>query len=247
MGMEEKRKITFDGFSGSTLKMIAVISMLIDHVGAVIVERMLLQGGQAGIMKELYLLDKVLRSIGRISFPLFCFLLVEGFCHTHSRMKYGLRLLCFAFISEIPFDLAFTGKIFSYKYQNIFFTLFIGFCMMAVFRIIEERWKEKRLMVFLLMLSTLLACMGGALLLKADYDYLGVLSIAVLYIYRRNRSFQMLGGALSFLWEMPAPAAFLIVACYNGKRGFSMKYVFYAFYPVHLFILYLLAVNLGIA
>lgn len=245
--MEEKRKITFGGFSGSTIKMIAAITMLIDHVGAVIVERMLLQGGQAGIVKELYQLDKVLRGIGRISFPLFCFLLVEGFCHTHSRMKYGLRLMCFAFISEIPFDLAFTGKVFSNKYQNIFFTLFIGFCMMAVFHIIEERWKEKQLFAILLMLSTLLAGMGGALILKTDYDYLGVLSIAVLYICRRNRSIQMLGGALSFLWEMPAPAAFLIAAGYNGKRGFSLKYVFYVFYPVHLLILYLLAVNLGIA
>lgn len=239
----------FKGISGSTLKIIAIATMLIDHIGAVIVERMILRGvpfvGMS--IKELYLLDQVLRSIGRIGFPLFCFLLVEGFVHTKNRVKYGLRLGLFALLSEIPFNLAFSGKVFLLKYQNVFFTLLIGFLVMAAFRQIEEKYREKRLLSVILMVVSLAAGMAMAVLLKTDYDYLGVLSIVVLYVFRAYRPFQMLCGALSFMWEIPAPAAFLAAACYNGRRGLRLKYIFYIFYPAHLLILYFVAVILGIA
>jgi len=237
------------GISGSTLKLIAIITMFIDHIGAVIVERMILRGVSFGSMslKDLYLLDQVLRSIGRIGFPIFCFLLVEGFIHTRDRVKYGLRLAFFAFLSEIPFNLAFTGKLFSFKYQNVFFTLFIGLLIMALFRVIEEKYNEKRILAIALMLLSLVAGMTLAAILKTDYDYRGVISIVVLYIFRMYRPFQLLAGALTFMWEIPAPAAFLAAACYNGRRGLKLKYVFYIFYPLHLLLLYFVAVILGIA
>ncbi len=237
------------GISGSTLKLIAIIVMLIDHIGAVLVERMIISGVSFGGMsiKELYTLDRILRSIGRIGFPLFCFLLVEGFMYTHNRVKYGLRLAVFALLSEIPFDLAFTGKVFSTKYQNVFLTLLIGFMVMATFRLIEEKWKDKRILSSLLMLISFAAGMALAVFLKTDYDYRGIISIVVLYIFRTYRPFQLLSGALTFMWEIPAPAAFLAVACYNGRRGLKLKYVFYVFYPLHLLILYYVAVILGIA
>ncbi len=245
MQQSGKRK----GISGSTLKIIAIVTMLIDHIGAVIVERMILRGVPFGgmSMKDLYLLDQVLRSIGRIGFPLFCFLLVEGFVHTKNRVKYGLRLGLFALLSEIPFNLAFSGKVFLTKYQNVFFTLLIGFLVMAAFRQIEEKYREKRLLSLLLVVISLMTGMAVAVLLKTDYDYLGIFSIAVLYVFRTYRPFQMLCGALSFMWEIPAPAAFLAAACYNGRRGLKLKYIFYLFYPTHLLILYFIAVILGIA
>lgn len=237
------------GISGSTLKLIAIITMFIDHVGAVIVERMVLKGVSFGGMslKDLYLLDQILRSIGRIGFPIFCFLLVEGFVHTKNRVKYGMRLTLFAFLSEIPFDLAFTGKVFSTKYQNVFFTLLIGLLVMAVFRVIEEKYNEKRILAIVLMLLSLTAGMTLAVILKTDYDYRGVISIVVLYVFRMYRPLQLLAGAMTFMWEIPAPAAFLAAACYNGRRGLKLKYVFYIFYPLHLLLLYFIAVNLGIA
>lgn len=248
MNNEVKQSVR-PGISGSTLKLIAIITMFIDHVGAVIVERMVLKGVSFGGMslKDLYLLDQVLRSIGRIGFPIFCFLLVEGFIHTRNRVKYGLRLALFAFLSEIPFDLAFTGKVFSTKYQNVFFTLLIGLLVMAVFRVIEEKYNEKHILAIVLMLLSLAAGMTLTVILKTDYDYRGVISIVILYIFRMYRPLQLLAGALTFMWEIPAPAAFLAAACYNGRRGLNLKYIFYIFYPLHLLILYFVAVNLGIA
>ena len=128
------------GLSGSTLKMIAIVTMFIDHIGAVIVERMLLTGN-TGVYtyEQIYILDRVLRSIGRLGFPLFCFLLVEGFQHTKHVGKYACRLLVFALISEIPFNLAFSGSVFFSTYQNVFFTLLIGLITMWGCKQVEDR------------------------------------------------------------------------------------------------------------
>jgi hypothetical protein len=73
-----------------------------------------------------------------------------------------------------------------------------------------------------------------------------VLAILALYLFRRNRSWQLVAGCAAFLWEMPALIGFIPIAFYNGKRGMKLKYFFYAFYPVHLVILYLIAVVLGV-
>ena len=125
------------GISGSTLKIIALVTMLTDHIGAAIIEPVLIQKAermhiQWGSYSDLILIDKTLgtayiamRYIGRIAFPIFCFLLVEGFLHTRNVRRYAFRLFLFALISEIPFDLAFHHQLFCMDYQNVFFTLFI--------------------------------------------------------------------------------------------------------------------------
>ena len=95
------------------LKCIAIITMLIDHIGAVLFPENL-----------------VLRYIGRISFPIFCFLLAEGFYHTKNVKKYMMRLAVFAVLSEIPYDLAFRNTYIEFTRQNVFFTLLIGVVMM---------------------------------------------------------------------------------------------------------------------
>ena len=131
--------------SGSTLKIIAMACMLIDHTAAVLFDRILISRGllnavnasdggasflSTGNTAVIYYADMIMRAIGRISFPIFCFLLIEGFMHTHDVKKYALNLGIFALVSEIPFDLAFAGKPFYLDYQNVFFTLFIGLVMM---------------------------------------------------------------------------------------------------------------------
>ena len=114
------------GLSGSTLKLIAIVTMFIDHLGVVAFETQI-----SNYMVPYY----IMRLIGRLAFPIFCFLLVEGFFHTRDVKKYALRLLVFAFISEIPFDLAFNRQMFYWRHQNVFFTLFIGLLVIALLEI----------------------------------------------------------------------------------------------------------------
>lgn len=231
------------GFSGSTLKLIAIITMFIDHIGAVIVERMLYVTGNTGnfTYEQMQNLDNILRGIGRLGFPLFCFLLVEGFMHTRNIRRYALRLLLFAFVSELPFNLAFTGQLFYSGYQNVFFTLFIGLLTMWGCRLIEEKTHFHVVLQYGLGIFVVIMGAWFAELLQTDYAGIGVLCIMALYLFRKNRPLQVLAGALSFCWEIPAPLAFLPVAFYNGRRGLKMKYFFYIFYPVHLLVLYLIA------
>lgn len=136
--MNEK---TGKGIPGSTLKIIAIITMLIDHIGATLVEYSINARGYAKACTSIESMalwlsdetnrfldnaDTVMRMIGRLGFPLFCFLLVEGFNHTRSRAKYVLRMLLFCVIAEIPFNLAIAAQLFSLDFQSVFFTLTIG-------------------------------------------------------------------------------------------------------------------------
>lgn len=255
------------GLSGSTLKMIAVVTMFIDHVGAAILARMIRGYRQLsqvvtwdGLWKYFpWILDgdrlievyRIMRSIGRIAFPIYCFLLVEGFIKTRSRLKYAVRLGVFALISEVPFDLAFNGRPFDFSYQNVFFTLFLGLITMTVLdNFWQRRWVKAavpdRLIRYGLMLLAILAGCAAARLVRCDYGAKGILCILVLYLFRNCKILKLVGGAVSFCWEMPAPLAFVPIACYNGRRGLRIKYFFYAFYPLHLFLIYMICVWLGI-
>ena len=115
----------FRVLSGSALKLIAIILMLIDHTGVMILynyppaNAILFSFG--GVDYSWY---RIFRDIGRAAFPIFCFLLVEGFLHTHNRRKYGRNLFLFACISEIPWNFMFTNT-WRYEKQNVFFTLFL--------------------------------------------------------------------------------------------------------------------------
>lgn len=249
------------GISGSTLKMIAIITMLIDHIGAAIFGRMLMAAGidslnttDTSVVLQwltdnagLYAVYMVLRYIGRIAFPIFCFLLVQGFAHTRDKRKYALRLGLFALLSEIPFDLAVSSAVLEFQHQNVFFTLFIGLVTMIAYEAVEKKEEWSGVLKVVCWIVIVLAGMGIAKVLRTDYDAIGVFCIMMLYIFRQKKSTQIIVGCVSFLWELTAPLAFIPIAFYNGKRGWKMKYFFYAFYPVHLLILYGICYLMGIA
>lgn len=228
--METKK---FNGFTGSTLKIIAIVTMFIDHLGAAVLEYVLKYSqtirDDAVLYQQLYSLDRVIRLIGRVSFPIFCFLLVEGFLHTSNKKRYAIRLFLFALISEIPFDLAFFNTVFDFKHQNVFFTLLIGLLVMMGADYFHKN----------LLMQNLIYILGLSVghLLRTDYGYKGVLLIIVLYLLSSERREQALKGALTISWELTAPLAFLAIYAYNGKRGLSLRYFFYLFYPVHLLLL----------
>lgn len=262
-GMTSKTEISFKrGISGSTLKIIAIAAMIIDHVAAALLFRLLVDPGNNVRVQELLasvgsrnLMSAItiMRSVGRIAFPIFCFLMVEGFGRTHDKRKYALRMGIFALVSEIPFDLAFSSKVLEFSYQNIFFTLFLGLLAMIVADSIDRRVKagmnktaNAAIRILLIVLVTAVFA-GAAEYLHTDYAGTGVVCIMVLYMFRRYKAAQIAAGCVSFLWELPAPLAFLPIAFYNGRRGLKLKYVFYLFYPVHLLIIYLICAYLGVS
>lgn len=238
---------TKSGISGSTVKLVGIITMFIDHFAAAVLARVLLSGGWTDQLYDIY---QILRMVGRLGFPIFCFLLVEGFQKTRSRTKYALRLGMFALISEVPFDLAFSAEILEFDYQNVYFTLFLGLLALCTYDFLSTH-KLPTVVRWLLCTAALGWFMWLAELLNTDYGGMGVLTITVIYILRRSNALAMAGGCavltLMALNELPAFFAIFPAAAYNGKRGLKLKYLFYAFYPVHLLGLWLVTWFMGTA
>lgn len=232
------------GISGSTLKLIAIVTMLIDHIGAAIFWRLLVSGEQSPVIYQTY---TAMRTIGRIAFPIFCFLLVEGYEHTRDKRKYAMRMFAFALVSEIPFDLAFMGEVLEFGHQNVYFTLCIGLITIMGFEAVQQKTEWHPLLRTAVLAAVTIAGFGVAAALRTDYDATGVMCILLLYLFRKTRGLQILVGCLAFAWELPALVGFIPIAFYNGKRGWNIKYIFYLFYPVHLLLLYLVCLGMGIA
>lgn len=230
------------GIPGSTLKIIAIITMLIDHIGAAILENSTIINyvfANASISFEIWsLVDIILRLIGRIAFPVFCFLLVEGFLHTRDVKKYAMRLGIFCLISEIPFDLAFFQQPFYWGHQNVFFTLFLGLLVLIGLKHFEGSGLRNGLLRTLCVITGVLA----AWFLKTDYDAFGVCVIVLFYLFRNRPVLRDIGTMLTLvicsILEITGIIALIPIHLYNGKRGSSIKYFFYLFYPVHLLLLY---------
>ena len=230
---------SFHGISGSTLKLIAIITMLIDHTGATLISAIQYHPAIASDTELALLWQRIYdisRDIGRIAFPIFCFLLVEGYQHTRDVKKYAGRLLLFALISEVPFDIALKGSWYFPDKQNVYFTLFIGLLVLVGITWITGNGARN---LFLAVIPIALG-MYVALKINTDYNYKGVFLIAILYLMRYSRLYQCIGGAAATAWEVPAPLAYIPVYLYNGKRGLRLKYLFYWFYPAHLMVLYVL-------
>ena len=178
---------------------------------------------------------RIFRDIGRAAFPIFCFLLVEGFLHTHNRKKYGLNIFLFACISEIPWNFMFTNT-WRYEKQNVFFTLFLGY--LAIWAL-EYFWENQQKQ-FLCVLALLLI----SIKFNADYGWRGFIFIILLYLLRMDKPAQAIVGSCWLYYEWKACFAFISINMYNGKRGFIQgkwtKYLFYAFYPVHITVLVLI-------
>lgn len=245
--MEKKR-----GIPGSTVKIIAVAAMLIDHVAAAILTRMVLREPlryfMGGAEEQLYYIVIAMRAVGRLGFPIFCFLLVEGFQKTRNVKKYVFRLGLFALISEIPFNLAFTGEFMEFGYQNVYFTLLFGILALWGFDTVAKHCGSRAL-ILCGDTAVLAAAMAAAHWLKTDYSAMGVLTIAVMYALRKNRVLSMAGGCailvIMSVSEIPAFLTLIPVALYNGERGLKMKYFFYIFYPAHLLIIWLICWAMG--
>lgn len=196
----EKTEVIRTGITGSTLKIIAMITMLIDHIGATIVLQLVQRNSDnfdafGNVrMTGMVILYYVLRGIGRLAFPIFIFLLLEGFQYTHNRFLYIGRLLLFAIISEIPFDLAVNlstnsilkGHVLEFTSQNVFFTLAIGMIVLTVLEGLRVLQIDTILKTILIVGVTAL---GAALAYASHTDYgaIGVLAICAEYGFRNQK------------------------------------------------------------
>ncbi len=172
---------------GTALKRIACLSMLLDHIGASLLENGLFK--QGAFWPGDVQLDGVLRLVGRLAFPIYCFLLVEGFLHTHDFKKYALRMLGFALISEWPFDWAFFSGVY-WGHQNVYFTLLLGLLAMKAL----DTYQTPEGMSALKGILGAAACFLAAALLHCDYDVLGLALILALYMTRKDKRAQCIAG-----------------------------------------------------
>ncbi len=218
------------GLSGSALKVIAMISMVIDHIALY-------------LMEYGTVLYETMRCIGRIAFPVFAFLIAEGFIHTKSRYRYFFTLLGFAVISEIPWYLLNGAD----GTHNVMFTLALG---VATLMFLENLLQRSLVLGFLwtLGMAELASWLG------VDYEWRGILLIVILYLFNRHgHSFPYSKGMQFFCTfalimhygVIGAVMACMILYLYNGTRGFVQgniaKYGFYAFYPVHLLLMHIIS------
>ena len=218
-------KPTF-GLSGSALKVIAMISMVIDHIALY-------------LMEHGTVLYETMRCIGRIAFPVFALLIAEGFIHTRSRYRYFFTLLGFAVISEIPWYLLNGAD----GTHNVMFTLALGVVTLMV---LENLLQRSLVQGFLWTLGMA----GLASWLGVDYEWRGILLIIISYLYNTYaHSFPYSRGmqffcTFAFMMQygvIGAVMACMIIYLYDGTRGFVQgsiaKYGFYAFYLIHLIVL----------
>ena len=237
------------GLSQEGLKLIACITMLVDHLAVVFVMGTI-YSTHHGIRLEIY---ETMRLIGRIAFPIYCFLLAEGSTYTRSPARYGFRLAVCALLSELPYDLALWGR-FTWQHQNVMVTLFLGFCALEVM---------KRYQNLLVKLLSVLPFAVLAELAGGDYGAKGIMLVALFALtcdLERRHLAQALGmwfifspnhamflnwfGHFSITTQEWAILSILPIALYDGRKVTKSKivqWVFYLFYPSHLLILYLFA------
>lgn len=233
--------------SAAALHIIAMTFMLMDHLWATLLPA-----------------QDWLTCIGRIAFPVFAFMTVEGYFHTHNLKKYMLRMLLFALISEIPFDLMYGGTWFYPIHQNVIWTLLMGLLGIHLMETVHKN--QKRWVYVLTAFVTVVFGMIIGTLCMVDYYGVGVLTVFVFYFFRGRRWWCLLGQFLALYWlnvellgglmypvqlfgaefevcqQGLALLALIPIWLYRGRQGYHSKpfqYICYAFYPVHMLVLVL--------
>lgn len=243
-----KKQVVSFGITSFVLHILAMVFMLSDHLWATVIP------WKADWMT----------CLGRLAFPIFAFMTVEGFFHTKSLSRYAGRMVLFALISEIPFNLMMSGSFIYPFHQNVMWCFLL--CMGLMYLNEKAKGTGKWWIRLLTALGTILLGTVGGMLSFMDYMHYGVWMVLTFYFFRGNKwwnyAAQLLCmiyinkevGGLSYEWTLFGNTIFFPQQCfavfalvpiwmYNGKQGYHSKafqYFCYAFYPVHLLILGLL-------
>ena len=222
------------------IKYVAIAAMLLDHIAAFI-----LQPEEFPALTFLYV---IMRTVGRIAGPVMFYFIAEGYRYTSSKLKYGMRLLCFGILSQIPYSLARYGTI-SGTNLNVMITLFMSFLMLVVAdKMKDEVMKGIVVAVFMILTSF------------SDWGVLGPFMVWLLHIYREDRKKQLISyislclaeivmsvliimsGAIAWyeaIWQAGMALPIILIYLYNGESGRKTvinKWAFYLFYPLHLLV-----------
>ena len=249
--MEDIKITKPKGLNSLAIRVVAMSTMLCDHIWVTLAPDI-----------------HWLHYIGRLAFPLFAFLLVEGFLHTSNRWNYANRLFIFAALSEIPFNLMTNGQLAYIGHQNVLWTFWIGLLAMMVIDKVKTRVDN----VVITGISTILVLYGSMYIannLHTDYAGYGILTIIVFYtcynlryewlgqffgllyinvvlLAGKTLPLNLLGTSVAFPVQSFAILSLFFIRKYNGLQGHYNKteqYLFYVFYPLHMLILALLALN----
>lgn len=223
--------------SSFLMRLFALFFMMVDHTGLALFPNV-----------------GLFRCIGRLAFPMYCFLLVQGFVHTKDVRAYARRLLLLAIVSEIPFDLLIFGRLSSAAEQNVVFSLLLALLSLCVLKSLSKKpWP---------CVLTLTALCAAAMAARVSYGWLGILLCLGFYAARNSRLLQalcavflellytgtLLLSGVNISWVLTSLCACLsavFILLYNGKRGPhhpALSFLFYVAYPLHL--LALLAVRM---
>ena len=212
--------------SSFALKILAIIFMTVDHVGLLLFPSV-----------------RILRAIGRLAFPIFAFQIGIGFKHTHSKEKYILRMILFTLISQYPFALFLEAAKIS-PILNIGATFTLALLALYTIDKFKKSWIKYPILI-------IIACIAAYV--PMDYGLIGVLIVISLYFLNQEKiigiasfiSLEIINCAINkSLFSLPATLAIFPILLYNGKKGPSLKYFFYIFYPAHLLIIYLITLVL---
>lgn len=231
--------------TAAVLHIIAMTLMLMDHLWATLLPA-----------------KEWLTCAGRVAFPIFAFMAVEGYFHTRSFKKYILRMLLFAVLSEIPFDLMYGGTWFYPVHQNVLWTFLLS--LLGVWLMEQVRKKGKTWMYLLVCVLVVPAGLVLGTLCMVDYYGVGVLTVFVFYFLHGRKWWCFLGQLAALYWlnvellgglmypvqffgmefelcqQGLALLALIPIWLYRGSQGYHSKpfqYLCYAFYPVHMLLL----------
>lgn len=222
------------GLTNNQLKIIAMITMLVDHAGVVLFPNVMW-----------------LRYIGRLSFPIFAYMIAEGCRYTRNRLKYFLQIFVLAAVCQIVFFVA-QGSLL--QGVLVTFSLSVGL-IFAIDYFVDRKNIVSGLVLaavsgLVLFLTLALPKLLPGTDFNVDYKICGVL-LPVVVRFMPNKPMKLLGTAVMLLGlvpiygtvQLPALFALPLLAVYNGTRGkWNLKYLFYIFYPVHLVVIYLISI-----
>ena len=238
------------GFSHNFLTIIAMLSMLIDHAALTLIRNGKLYGYDATLYnnaislpeaKKWIILYTLMRMIGRLAFPIFTFLIVEGFRKTSNLFKYIIRLVILALVSEIPYDLMVFNEFMTnncLQIQNVVFTYIIGIFLLIILRAIKQ-------LPFIVSIFPVVAALYLAVLFKTDYAVEGIILMYIFYTFRHDLNIKrILTIIVTFLMSLEhyygaAALSVFFIYFYDGQKGYiDLKRIHYVFYPLHMLILY---------